>query len=57
MYNIGYTIHFFTSPKDPLPQTTYYPLKAVPIAVADEEGSESEEDEIKPRGIVMNSQL
>lgn len=25
-------------------------LKAVPIAVAEEEGSESEEDELKPRG-------
>uniref|UniRef100_A0A672M5T1 Ubiquitin carboxyl-terminal hydrolase n=1 Tax=Sinocyclocheilus grahami TaxID=75366 RepID=A0A672M5T1_SINGR len=32
-------------------QTTCYPLKAVPIAVADEEGSESEEDELKPRGL------
>lgn len=53
MYNTRYTIHFFTSPKDPLPQTACYPLKAVPIAVADEEGSESEEDEIKPRGIIM----
>uniref|UniRef100_A0A8C1DIX3 Ubiquitin carboxyl-terminal hydrolase n=1 Tax=Cyprinus carpio carpio TaxID=630221 RepID=A0A8C1DIX3_CYPCA len=38
--------------QDPLPQTTCYPLKAVPIAVADEEGSESEEDEFKPRGIM-----
>uniref|UniRef100_A0A8C2GZD4 Ubiquitin carboxyl-terminal hydrolase n=1 Tax=Cyprinus carpio TaxID=7962 RepID=A0A8C2GZD4_CYPCA len=37
--------------QDPLPQTTCYPLKAVPIAVADEEGSESEEDEFKPRGL------
>uniref|UniRef100_A0A672M1K6 Ubiquitin carboxyl-terminal hydrolase n=1 Tax=Sinocyclocheilus grahami TaxID=75366 RepID=A0A672M1K6_SINGR len=37
--------------QDPLPQTTCYPLKAVPIAVADEEGSESEEDELKPRGL------
>ncbi|KAL4617424.1 ubiquitin carboxyl-terminal hydrolase 20 isoform X1 [Arapaima gigas] len=27
------------------------PLKAVPIAVADEEESESEEDELKPRGL------
>lgn len=25
-------------------------MKAVPIAVAEEEGSESEEDELKPRG-------
>lgn len=30
-------------------QTGSHPLKAVPIAVADEE-SESEEDELKPRG-------
>ncbi|XP_050967191.1 ubiquitin carboxyl-terminal hydrolase 20 isoform X1 [Labeo rohita] len=37
--------------QDPLPQTTCHPLKAVPIAVADEEGSESEEDELKPRGL------
>ncbi|XP_012695322.2 ubiquitin carboxyl-terminal hydrolase 20 isoform X2 [Clupea harengus] len=28
-----------------------HPLKAVPIAVADEEESESEEDELKPRGL------
>uniref|UniRef100_A0A8C7NM56 Ubiquitin carboxyl-terminal hydrolase n=1 Tax=Oncorhynchus mykiss TaxID=8022 RepID=A0A8C7NM56_ONCMY len=27
------------------------PLKAVPIAVAEEEGSESEEDDLKPRGL------
>ncbi|KAG1959116.1 ubiquitin carboxyl-terminal hydrolase 20 isoform X2 [Pimephales promelas] len=32
-------------------EQTYHPLKAVPIAVADEEGSESEEDELKPRGL------
>ncbi|NP_957281.2 ubiquitin carboxyl-terminal hydrolase 20 [Danio rerio] len=37
--------------QDPVLQTTCYPLKAVPIAVADEEGSESEEDELKPRGL------
>uniref|UniRef100_A0A8C1Q9S0 Ubiquitin carboxyl-terminal hydrolase n=1 Tax=Cyprinus carpio TaxID=7962 RepID=A0A8C1Q9S0_CYPCA len=37
--------------QDPLPQTACHPLKAVPIAVADEEGSESEEDELKPRGL------
>ncbi|XP_056314017.1 LOW QUALITY PROTEIN: ubiquitin carboxyl-terminal hydrolase 20 [Danio aesculapii] len=37
--------------QDPVSQTTCYPLKAVPIAVADEEGSESEEDEFKPRGL------
>ncbi|XP_037121519.1 ubiquitin carboxyl-terminal hydrolase 20 [Syngnathus acus] len=28
-----------------------YPLKAVPIAMGEEEGSESEEDEFKPRGL------
>uniref|UniRef100_A0AAX7T407 Ubiquitin carboxyl-terminal hydrolase n=1 Tax=Astatotilapia calliptera TaxID=8154 RepID=A0AAX7T407_ASTCA len=33
------------------PQTVGHPLKAVPIAVAEEEGSESEEDELKPRGL------
>ncbi|KAI4883540.1 hypothetical protein NFI96_032196 [Prochilodus magdalenae] len=32
-------------------QSACHPLKAVPIAVADEEGSESEEDELKPRGL------
>uniref|UniRef100_A0A671PY29 Ubiquitin carboxyl-terminal hydrolase n=1 Tax=Sinocyclocheilus anshuiensis TaxID=1608454 RepID=A0A671PY29_9TELE len=32
-------------------QTACHPLKAVPIAVADEEGSESEEDELRPRGL------
>lgn len=37
--------------QDPVSQTTCFPLKAVPIAVADEEGSESEEDELKPRGL------
>lgn len=31
-------------------QPAGHPLKAVPIAVAEEEGSESEEDELKPRG-------
>uniref|UniRef100_A0A3B3DFL4 Ubiquitin carboxyl-terminal hydrolase 20 n=1 Tax=Oryzias melastigma TaxID=30732 RepID=A0A3B3DFL4_ORYME len=30
---------------------TSHPLKAVPIAVAEEDGSESEEDELKPRGL------
>uniref|UniRef100_A0A8D0A6J8 Ubiquitin carboxyl-terminal hydrolase n=1 Tax=Sander lucioperca TaxID=283035 RepID=A0A8D0A6J8_SANLU len=28
-----------------------HPLKAVPIAVAEEEGSDSEDDELKPRGL------
>uniref|UniRef100_A0A3Q1IEY1 Ubiquitin carboxyl-terminal hydrolase n=1 Tax=Anabas testudineus TaxID=64144 RepID=A0A3Q1IEY1_ANATE len=32
-------------------QSVGHPLKAVPIAVAEEEGSESEEDELKPRGL------
>ncbi|KAJ8286874.1 hypothetical protein GJAV_G00044320 [Gymnothorax javanicus] len=32
-------------------QTAGHPLKAVPIAVADEEESESEDDELKPRGL------
>lgn len=27
-------------------------MKGVPIAVAEEEGSESEEDELKPRGTI-----
>lgn len=31
-------------------QPTGHPLKGVPIAVAEEDGSESEEDELKPRG-------
>uniref|UniRef100_A0A669C5L1 Ubiquitin carboxyl-terminal hydrolase n=1 Tax=Oreochromis niloticus TaxID=8128 RepID=A0A669C5L1_ORENI len=35
----------------PVPATVGHPLKAVPIAVAEEEGSESEEDELKPRGL------
>uniref|UniRef100_A0A3P9JHZ8 Ubiquitin carboxyl-terminal hydrolase n=1 Tax=Oryzias latipes TaxID=8090 RepID=A0A3P9JHZ8_ORYLA len=33
------------------PQSGCHPLKAVPIAVAEEDGSESEEDELKPRGL------
>ncbi|XP_055055554.2 ubiquitin carboxyl-terminal hydrolase 20 isoform X1 [Misgurnus anguillicaudatus] len=37
--------------QDSLPQMTCHSLRAVPIAVADEEGSESEEDELKPRGL------
>uniref|UniRef100_A0A673B2E9 Ubiquitin carboxyl-terminal hydrolase n=1 Tax=Sphaeramia orbicularis TaxID=375764 RepID=A0A673B2E9_9TELE len=36
---------------DAVPQPVGHPLKAVPIAVAEEEGSESEEDELKPRGL------
>ncbi|XP_017559381.1 ubiquitin carboxyl-terminal hydrolase 20 isoform X1 [Pygocentrus nattereri] len=37
--------------QDSSPRSACHPLKAVPIAVADEEGSESEEDELKPRGL------
>lgn len=33
-------------------QPTGHPLKGVPIAVAEEDGSESEEDELKPRGLL-----
>ncbi|CAB1318836.1 unnamed protein product [Coregonus sp. 'balchen'] len=33
------------------PVSQHHPLKAVPIAVAEEEGSESEEDDLKPRGL------
>lgn len=40
----------FVIPQDSPPQNACHPLKAVPIAVADDEGSESEEDEFKPRG-------
>ena len=32
------------------PVSHHHPLKAVPIAVAEEEWSESEEDVLKPRG-------
>nr|XP_009688279.1 PREDICTED: ubiquitin carboxyl-terminal hydrolase 20 isoform X1 [Struthio camelus australis]XP_009688280.1 PREDICTED: ubiquitin carboxyl-terminal hydrolase 20 isoform X1 [Struthio camelus australis]XP_009688281.1 PREDICTED: ubiquitin carboxyl-terminal hydrolase 20 isoform X1 [Struthio camelus australis] len=38
----------FTEPDSPLPA---HPLKAVPIAVADEGESESEDDDLKPRGL------
>uniref|UniRef100_A0A6Q2YT44 Ubiquitin carboxyl-terminal hydrolase n=1 Tax=Esox lucius TaxID=8010 RepID=A0A6Q2YT44_ESOLU len=39
--------------KDPIhqPVSHHHPLKVVPIAVAEEEGSESEEDDLKPRGL------
>uniref|UniRef100_A0A3Q3A9H0 Ubiquitin carboxyl-terminal hydrolase n=1 Tax=Kryptolebias marmoratus TaxID=37003 RepID=A0A3Q3A9H0_KRYMA len=37
--------------QDAVPLAAGHPLKAVPIAVAEEEGSESEEDELKPRGL------
>ncbi|XP_055009325.1 ubiquitin carboxyl-terminal hydrolase 20 isoform X2 [Boleophthalmus pectinirostris] len=43
--------HCKTSEQDSVPQPAAHPLKAVPIAVAEEEGSESEEDELKPRGL------
>ncbi|XP_015222450.2 ubiquitin carboxyl-terminal hydrolase 20 isoform X1 [Lepisosteus oculatus] len=39
------------SEQEAVPQTGSHPLKAVPIAVADEGESESEEDELKPRGL------
>ncbi|XP_061554139.1 ubiquitin carboxyl-terminal hydrolase 20 isoform X2 [Phycodurus eques] len=35
----------------PPPPPLGHPLKAVPIAMGEEEGSESEEDELKPRGL------
>uniref|UniRef100_A0A8D0A845 Ubiquitin carboxyl-terminal hydrolase n=1 Tax=Sander lucioperca TaxID=283035 RepID=A0A8D0A845_SANLU len=38
-------LHIYT------PQPVGHPLKAVPIAVAEEEGSDSEDDELKPRGL------
>ncbi|KAI1232119.1 hypothetical protein IHE44_0007176 [Lamprotornis superbus] len=38
----------FPEPDSPLPA---HPLKAVPIAVADEGESESEDDDLKPRGL------
>ena len=41
---------FFTLLQDSFHHSGTHPLKAVPIAVADEEESESEEDELKPRG-------
>lgn len=40
-----------TSEEQLAPQQVIYPLRAVPIAVAEEDGSESEEDELKPRGL------
>uniref|UniRef100_A0AAR2M5S8 Ubiquitin carboxyl-terminal hydrolase n=1 Tax=Pygocentrus nattereri TaxID=42514 RepID=A0AAR2M5S8_PYGNA len=42
---------FLEQRPDSSPRSACHPLKAVPIAVADEEGSESEEDELKPRGL------
>ncbi|XP_061118948.1 ubiquitin carboxyl-terminal hydrolase 20 isoform X1 [Conger conger] len=43
--------HCKSQVQEPAPQTASHPLKAVPIAVADEEESESEDDELKPRGL------
>uniref|UniRef100_A0A3Q3GMQ0 Ubiquitin carboxyl-terminal hydrolase n=1 Tax=Labrus bergylta TaxID=56723 RepID=A0A3Q3GMQ0_9LABR len=37
--------------REAAPQPVGHPLKGVPIAVAEEDGSESEEDELKPRGL------
>ncbi|XP_019727716.1 ubiquitin carboxyl-terminal hydrolase 20 isoform X2 [Hippocampus comes] len=41
--------HCLASEQETLPLS--HPLKAVPIAMGEEEGSESEEDELKPRGL------
>ncbi|XP_051268467.1 ubiquitin carboxyl-terminal hydrolase 20 isoform X1 [Dicentrarchus labrax] len=43
--------HCKATEQEAAPQPVGHPLKAVPIAVAEEEGSESEEDELKPRGL------
>uniref|UniRef100_A0A3P9JHV5 Ubiquitin carboxyl-terminal hydrolase n=1 Tax=Oryzias latipes TaxID=8090 RepID=A0A3P9JHV5_ORYLA len=43
--------HCKAAEQDGAPQSGCHPLKAVPIAVAEEDGSESEEDELKPRGL------
>ncbi|XP_044189495.1 ubiquitin carboxyl-terminal hydrolase 20 isoform X1 [Thunnus albacares] len=43
--------HCKATEQEATPQPVGHPLKAVPIAVAEEEGSESEEDELKPRGL------
>ncbi|XP_018595977.1 ubiquitin carboxyl-terminal hydrolase 20 isoform X1 [Scleropages formosus] len=44
--------HHCKSPEqESVPHTGSHPLKPVPIAVADDEESESEEDELKPRGL------
>ncbi|KAF7655235.1 hypothetical protein LDENG_00058900 [Lucifuga dentata] len=45
--------HCKTTEQDAVPQPAGHPLKVVPIAVAEEEeeGSESEEDGFKPRGL------
>uniref|UniRef100_A0A4W5LKG0 Ubiquitin carboxyl-terminal hydrolase n=1 Tax=Hucho hucho TaxID=62062 RepID=A0A4W5LKG0_9TELE len=42
---------FFSQDAVHQPVSHHRPLKAVPIAVAEEEGSESEEDDLKPRGL------
>uniref|UniRef100_A0A671W2T8 Ubiquitin carboxyl-terminal hydrolase 20 n=1 Tax=Sparus aurata TaxID=8175 RepID=A0A671W2T8_SPAAU len=42
--------HCKATEQEAVPQPVGHPLKAVPIAVAEEDGSESEEDELKPRG-------
>ncbi|XP_066568781.1 ubiquitin carboxyl-terminal hydrolase 20 isoform X2 [Amia ocellicauda] len=43
--------HCKANEQDAVPPVESHPLKAVPIAVADEGESESEEDELKPRGL------
>uniref|UniRef100_A0A672HYN4 Ubiquitin carboxyl-terminal hydrolase n=1 Tax=Salarias fasciatus TaxID=181472 RepID=A0A672HYN4_SALFA len=47
----SYSDHSTLHAQEAAPQPVGHPLKAVPIAVAEEEGSESEEDELKPRGL------
>ncbi|XP_063067032.1 ubiquitin carboxyl-terminal hydrolase 20 isoform X2 [Engraulis encrasicolus] len=43
--------HCKSQEQESLLQSCSHPVKAVPIAVADDEESESEEDELKPRGL------
>ncbi|XP_032395943.1 ubiquitin carboxyl-terminal hydrolase 20 isoform X1 [Etheostoma spectabile] len=43
--------HCKATEQEAAPQPVGHPLKAVPIAVAEEEGSDSEDDELKPRGL------
>uniref|UniRef100_A0A3Q2EAE3 Ubiquitin carboxyl-terminal hydrolase n=1 Tax=Cyprinodon variegatus TaxID=28743 RepID=A0A3Q2EAE3_CYPVA len=43
--------HCKATEQDAAAPSVGHPLKAVPIAVAEDDGSESEEDELKPRGL------
>ncbi|XP_075942034.1 ubiquitin carboxyl-terminal hydrolase 20 isoform X1 [Anarhichas minor] len=43
--------HCKATEQEAAPQPVSNPLKAVPIAVAEEDGSESEDDDLKPRGL------